>query len=65
MKNNQVRRFENYMDWAISSRALNRGRFNDYPFVDEISTIGVGLLLEVGENPLNRSTGLRKMRMMI
>ena len=22
--------FENYIDWAISSQALNRGRFNDY-----------------------------------
>ena len=29
------------------------------PLVDEISTKGVGLLIiEVGENPLNRSTGL-------
>nr|DAN00815.1 MAG TPA: hypothetical protein [Caudoviricetes sp.] len=23
--------FENNKDWAISSQALNRGRFNDYP----------------------------------
>ena len=23
--------FENYIYWAISSQAPNRGRFNDYP----------------------------------
>ena len=23
--------FKNYKDWAISSQASNRGRFNDYP----------------------------------
>ena len=34
---------KNYINWIISSQAPNRGRFNDYPFVNEIFTIGVGL----------------------
>ena len=31
MKDAYARRFEKDTDWAISSQAPNRGRFNDYP----------------------------------
>jgi len=34
MKHAEVRTRENDMDWAISSQASKRGRFNDHPAME-------------------------------